>query len=679
MIYSPWGHKKRMLKNPVKVMDELRGNAYCSFCNIQSQTFSHQAQNLSFNPSKMEYDDKPFVMSSYDRVNFVDTLHIKKYLSSARGIIDYIESTTSATLQIGNDLAAFAKVSQPLDREAMSIINGEMDILTKLTYLRFKRPYYYLESHQGNAKPIDDDMKFCVSKVSDALLAYGVEHLLPADSLGDPLDTAAGLPNLGKGIEGKLRNALDFEGCFSGPSSLFKIGIPGYPDVYLPNALISKLLKFADIKGWHPLTALSVTSARRAGPSRKPGSIYEYRDELVRVGEVDNMPRARQVFMNSYVYNLGLVHSYRMLKSGRKAIYSFNHPDSMRIFTAKAAFLSKKYKYGITIEMDASQFDKNIPIALREAIIHRPILQQHIPEYESGLLDLHSYLAYVSPDPNSNENGAAMIRFFRGGAGLYSGIKITSEIGSYSGISILAWIGLHTRLVTQNSIRSMSWIDRLPVLDLGDDMLMYVATDDLNTFSVIEDCLERLRSDMGIIIRVNAGCRFLMKHITPSGNFPVLARTVQQSLFNEHGRSNPLLYALGCTARFQGVSELISRLRDLSRIVSIDLRSHISGYIDAYFSLFDALRPSSRDWLISCAKLTKKELQNMLVQLSRQLTTKDLAQLADDADDLKYSESGREIISILEATGLPTLRLSEQKEFNLLRHALHITGAQSLK
>lgn len=662
MIFSPWGHQLTLFNDAIDVLTLIKNDGIVNFSAASYQWTMNIDQEYDMDYGLLTRKD--YKLDEYEKLNWNSVRDLEAFTVGLVKPIDALE-VNEPTLEEYTNLPTS-------EQDACSLMLAEYDILKKITNQKFKRPFYFLDSHDGNKTVPPTEYFSVMGNLITSLLSKSV--LLPAKMFGDPLDTNSGMPFSESSPSAKIKSAELFSGCNWTASD--KVSVHNAYGTEVPRDVAERLNSLSDRFSCPPLAIMGVIAGRRSGPSRKPGPVYNNNTgQLQIIGEISNMPRTRQVFMAAYTYNLTVTHTYRLLKSARLDFDPCRHPVSYSIFHEKLNAMSKSGQKFIVIEIDASGFDKTVPLELRQMIFKHPLVKNSVPNYEHIFAMIHADLPYISADPFGTYNSGMMIREFNNKAGLYSGIKLTSEIGGYCGLAILAMIGLKTGKCTLTDILDRSWMVKMPVMSLGDDMLLAFPYDKPYELTALTKALTDIQAEIGMSFKTSIGRRFLMKHVINNDVYPVYSRILQQSIWNEKRRAG-LIYQLGCLGRYDGYHEYRTFVSELPQGVWSDRIKRLFLTIDSIFESVNT-RMIHREM----RELDRSELRKKITEISAKLALSDQMELISLYTKLQYSSSGRDLLTILESSPLLMKLLNESmyKEHNLTKLSMQLMGLEPLK
>lgn len=449
--------------------------------------------------------------------------------------------------------------------DEMVFILTNMDILPKFSYQRYVTPGWYTHSYQAKTKPVSSEAKLVLEAIMKGRKRLAttdkgkmsIKEVIEGNF--DPLGTNVGYPlyyaEMSDGIDtAKIKLATLYKGVFSGSDPLTngiwydiknrvarrsaELGLD--PDGYLFASAVSRRFKV----GNKPI------------PSYSSGQIPELE------GFVSGASEPRIVFMFSNMFNVILAPIMPVLKGTRKLKFG-GYSDNIgtarllkRIKEAHQANVkstpSGPFLTHLTLENDASQFDRNISLAHTD--YHAELVQKYLvhPKH-TGVVDMLKHIRrtpILVPDIN-NQDQESHTMAFTGTSVLPSGTKPTGEIGSdmTDWMCSLAYyrLGYYTLADIENIAAGEDPPHGKPFFSfLGDDNTHHnIPVQDLARFN---DQIKLAYEEFGITPGILFGDRFLMRHSRRGKSEPVLARIIQQRISNENIPKHHVIYSMGVIA-----------------------------------------------------------------------------------------------------------------------------------
>jgi hypothetical protein len=469
--------------------------------------------------------------------------------------------------------------SEPLSldksiQRGQQLIEGERDVNGKLIMQRGMRHGWYLNDFSAKRRKLpsawvaneSDLIEFLVDNLkrfkgfsTDELLGDD-EDLEFAEDLGEPMTTNSGYPYYETDKPG-------FAGTTKAKGILFmKDPFLKYDPTKI--AILDHIRKwsFADPMYRHPF---AVAANRRYGPSNKFLEVWNFENNVLTHDHLTKgIPNVRQVYMACASYNIILSVVSRCTRTLRRCTTGMYHSTELR-----NNYMSK-LKGKFVVESDFSQYDKSVSIELRQFFERLALacLKQVYQDKDQYLalkslraLEAAPYLPYVMPDPN-DQIGVGFGIIADGVWGLFSGIKVTSDIGT-----VISWCttAFALSITTQTPLKTL-----LKQLQKGDDYVLLANGDDILVgFSPAKwrlygkkfyNALPIIYDQFGLKGKVLNGSRFLMRHLPDDS--PVWSRIWQQTFANEKKITSLPQFFIG----------LWSRTREVKRIDGIISSSNTS-------------------------------------------------------------------------------------------------------
>lgn len=626
----------------------------------------HERMYLTVKNNTMDFAGKEYVPQKNDPFVFTSWASYESTLNTVKSLSERLDKVVAKWH--AEDLSDPVRLKSylahsPADREALNFLAAEADILRKFTIQRLVRPFWYVDGFAATNVPVqpvqervlDAFMKYMTDTVKNNM-AHG-KHPLDPEDMSDPLETNAGAPIYTSGPAAKLQLANDFAGSFK--NSWMKeqhVRLDELSPMTLPTTLASAVMKVSSKYKVPPSVVFSVGANRRYGPNRKWQPLYiPTGTDVIASMEVQNLPRVRNVYMAPYIFNVGLSPIVAVMKSVRKTTLGWWSDTDMMI--KKEAELNRRWNQSpndtYVLESDFSGFDRSISLTHRRHMLTRiaSAFPNLIPSTTVTLADQHANLSYIIPDfTDIGNNFAALECIPSKPVGLYSGLKLTSEIGSY--IAMWATLTLlHVGgIISLDDIASGKW-NKGPVFfeNQGDDGKFTIKGSAIT--ATIASLAQQVYGTFGLKVTFAIGSRFLMRHYIKARNFPVLARILQQTISNEHIKDNAAIFTLGFLARTMGYVSLKKELKRIASACSSDLSTEITNYVSAVEDLIASLRLNP---VLKTALNTDDP--NKLNQISK------LAQFLPEAkvdggssllaliEAERFSATGRELLAALSAT-----------------------------
>lgn len=693
MIFSPWGHPLRTLNPEVSAVGVLKKsfdlhpfaadwNFLTRDIKIEDKSYFDEKKGMlgiigkEYSPAS----DDPFIFSStqqyHQTLNNIKDLSIYVDKSLINNGIS-LEGTESDQIKHFTTLSA-------ADREVTAFMRSEAELLRKFTIQRFVKPYWYIDNFNANDQPVQS----MHIKVFNAMITYckkkmggmtSLKRLFDATEMSDPLTTNAGAPYFLSGIEGKLKMLHAFKGTFSNAWNKEESReLEDYSPLRIPSTLRDRIMELSTNLNLSPSLIIGVGANRRFGPSRKWSNIYHHMGtDLVANKETQNLPRIRNVYMASYIYNLGIAPTVAVMKYIRKHTKGWWHDESsMAEKLSELASIKQKFSdNAITIESDFSAYDRTVSAKHRLYVTEKigEAFPHLIPPLSTALLTQHTHLSYIIPDFTEMSRARGGIECIPSKPiGLYSGLKLTSEIGSY----VAMWSTLTTMVVAGiinlNDIENGSWNEKVYFENLGDDAkLTFRKKDDVLHFTAVAD---QVYKTFGLKATVMIGDRFLMRHYMGDGHYPSPARILQQTISNEHIRKDPNIFAMGFLARTMQYKGLNQRIKSLANKASPNLMKLTNTYMNGVNNVLEGTKQGKS--IIDILNMDDSEKLKQIANLSNKI--------AGDTDTLglsetllnyiqgeRFSSTGRELMAMIKGTALERLlNNKDNKEMEFFKSAL---------
>lgn len=402
---------------------------------------------------------------------------------------------------------------------------------------------------------------------SSGLLAGATEAVLKEAS--DPQDTNPGYPyfttqldtagrpiNRIRAME-KLRNlrqrALDY----------YQTAKVANPDLTLWRAtlrVIDNQFGATSYPG-HPL---AIAAIRRLSPGYGWNHVWTRTETGLRTShDQRGTNKQRVAWMVPHIYNVLVAPFHALIKGFRNLLPGCNQSGPVK--QARMQRLAKQPL--LTAESDYSNYDRNIPVNLVEAITD--MLAQYTTDpafYREMGMYLHYDASVVLPDYLGPDKATTVV-FKPGKAGLFSGVKLTAETGTLVNfvINLQALIDSESWSVQE----AQNYI--LGATTAGVDLVLHarrnsgherflIASDDnyiiapsISQLHAQGLAFDSLAKRAGLKSEVFLGTRFLMRDMIDGRDLPVVARVYQNTISNETPPEDELIFDVGFASRSDGL------------------------------------------------------------------------------------------------------------------------------
>lgn len=431
-----------------------------------------------------------------------------------------------------NDLVSWA---QSLTDEGERL--GEEDIIAKISMQYGVNPqWYFMEYHTSSLVP---------SKMWRQCADLVAQHWMYAYQRSSAVSRTMSTKDLMLLDVDKVESNCGYPSFSSDPlirfATFMAAGLDHYPTVSELEAISLKWNKDLDI----PNLSYPFALGRRYGPTRKATPMYDVvGDEAVPTHLVKGLwPNIRKVFFSSALINKSVSDGYIALRDAKYSIMgNYHSAEAKQKYDQHISdLMGQGYHMG---ESDFSRFDTSISVnhlnyaydaLIKVGFPKRPL------EISRWIMNTASVLTPEWVSAGSTANGKTMA-VYRGDIGLPSGVKDTNNIGSFFAQTVVS------KALIEQGLYSISELQKsIPfMLNQSDDVLL-ITKRPIDPDKYSSSCLED-----GIITKFFAGRRFLQKHKFPPNEFSVVARVIQQTLFNENETINNGQAALALAGRLYG-------------------------------------------------------------------------------------------------------------------------------
>lgn len=437
------------------------------------------------------------------------------------------------------------------NREDLSFITAEVDIMKKACLVRTVLPGWWVVSYRGKMAPNKARFQQAITILVRAMKAI-MKTQTYKDKLeetlvdqGDPLDTNVGYPffSANVDVEGNPVSKLEVLDLFQG------IGTQNW-NWEKVRSVIDERCPNKGLKG-HPFAIFSI---RRQQPGYKWAHNFTPTSSGLRLAkDVRGFTTNRVAYGASYILNLYLSAIQAEWKTLRKLIPGMYHDGDAK--RRDIEYLSNENPF--MIESDYSNWDRNIPVDLSQDFFREYCKDMPNGKYYFDLLcQTNSNLSMIWPDWIGSEKGRGWL-FHVDKLALLSGLKITSDVGTIINAIIIITSIIESKTMTAAEVYThlMSRVNKAqePILFLlqSDDTLL--VREDLKELARFANKFREVASDSGIKGSLTLGDRFLMRHMYKGKDTPLIARDFQNTLSNEVSYQDPLKFTVGLGARTDGI------------------------------------------------------------------------------------------------------------------------------
>lgn len=601
---------------------------------------------------------------------------------------------------------------------AVQFIIGNTDIIKKACIVRTVIPGWWASSYKGkNSNQIDYFVPALIALrkslvVMRASAVFKARYDYLWDTNSDPIDTNPGYPyfNVQMDTQGnpvirdvtvdQFKTVLDKAQYFaqSDHRSLKWIDVLRAVDA----------LNVDETLDGHPL---AVAPLRRLSPGYKWNHIFTVTAAGMRThSDVRGQNSQRIAWMVPYIYNLLISPMSTALKTVRSFLPGCTHTASDKRFQNLSIRSGDNSKSPILFEADYSNYDRFIPVDVIEHIV-RMVAElfsdnQTTAYWHDALMHLHDGASLIWPDYTATETGRGWI-FQPGRLGLLSGVKVTSETGTLVNFIINLSNCYHAGILRtekemidytlsifhkqtindleENSYRNIPSSFSLKFLVQSDDTLLIGRT--LMEGLKLAKAFEKGLKAAGLKGAVEAGDRFLMRHMNNGADRPVPCRVWQNTLSGEAAPESELIFLLGLLARTDGMFGIKQvdpfNTGSHQRITSVEFRTSLLVVKELLSFLQSAAVKSQRAvqlltvYVKNCARVEKQldlstlswvslsngeaksildyrnELTEFVIQLEQQLNAQEKASSLFNLSD-KYN---RWILSLAKDKHVPSAAL----------------------
>jgi hypothetical protein len=393
--------------------------------------------------------------------------------------------------------------------------------------------------------------------------------------IGDPLDTNVGYPFFSAEVnkDGVPISKLKVAHAFSG------LGI-GFNDFTGLKKRVDEMCPEPNLKGF----PLAMAPLRRQQPGYKFAHMFKT-SGLGITSENDwaGFNTVRIAWMAPYLENLLLSPLQVEWKVLRKMMPGVFHDGPAK--KLRNDFLRKNKKTLRMAEADYTNYDRFMPFDIFEEFT-RQYLKGHKREklLNTMVQGLFHDVPIIWPDGVNGDGKHGWI-FTPKDLGLFSGLKITSEVGTF--VNTIVNLATIAESRGMNEDQLVSYMTMYKDADSGSKReYFWVMSDDTlliadNPQGLYKQCIAFKKfSDLaGLKGSLQIGDRFLMRHCEGGRDTPVPARTFQNSVSNESAVTDPLIFRVGLAMRTEGL--LGQRTYDpfqIGKILSVTASELIFSY-----------------------------------------------------------------------------------------------------
>lgn len=439
--------------------------------------------------------------------------------------------------------------------DAISFITSNQDITKKFCIVRAVFPGWWAASYSGkssgNLKHFQPAIRCLVKamKMIKSSPKFTSEMNTMSGDLGDPLDTNVGYPFFTAEVskEGIPLSKLKVLEQFKGLSI-------NHADHNSMLAAVDKRNHIRELRGF----PMAMGPLRRQQPGYKASHMYKY-SSIGMVSDLDmrGLNTVRIAWMAPYLWNLLLSPLQKEWKAIRKILPGLFH-DGL----AKTNRLETVRKAGNKIyiaEADYSNYDRFMPFDVFEAFTDQ-YLEGHPKEklLTSMVKGLFHDVPVIWPDSVNGDGQHGWI-FKPRDLGLFSGLKVTSEVGTFVNAIVNVQTLLDTGKFSESSM--VGYLTQYINSPTGskfehfwiqsDDTLL-ISTDPGALF-IQGEAFKLNAAKAGLKGSLQLGDRFLMRHNNHGNDLPVPARVFQNSVSNETPVLDPLIFEVGLVTRSEGL------------------------------------------------------------------------------------------------------------------------------